>query len=107
MKPRKLFIFMCLFKQIKLLTALKSIGCRSRVSDVGRVLRLTNPLSTTTPQGVVLAAKPGQPYLLSKNVNDISKEYTKEPGFKSQSRRCRVIVLGKLFTPIVAMFTKQ
>jgi len=29
------------------------------------------------------------------------------PGFKSQSRRCRVTVLGKLFTPIVPMFTKQ
>jgi len=27
------------------------------------------------------------------------------PGFQSQSRRCRVTVLGKLFTPIV--FTKQ
>jgi len=29
------------------------------------------------------------------------------PGFKSQSRRCRVTVLGKLFTPIVLLFTKQ
>ena len=29
------------------------------------------------------------------------------PGFKSQSRRCRVTILGKLFTPIVALFTKQ
>ena len=29
------------------------------------------------------------------------------PGFKSQSRRCWVIVLGKLFTPIVPLFTKQ
>jgi len=29
------------------------------------------------------------------------------PGFKSQLRRCRVIVLGKLFTPIVPLFTKQ
>ena len=27
------------------------------------------------------------------------------PGFKSQSRRCRVTVLGKLFTPIVPLFT--
>ena len=26
---------------------------------------------------------------------------------KSQSRRCRVTVLGKLFTPIVPLFTKQ
>jgi len=29
------------------------------------------------------------------------------PGFKSQSRRCRVTVLGKLFTPIVPLFAKQ
>jgi len=29
------------------------------------------------------------------------------PGFKSQSRRCRVTVLGKLFTPIEPLFTKQ
>ena len=29
------------------------------------------------------------------------------PGFKSQSRRCRLSVLGKLFTPNVPLFTKQ
>jgi len=29
------------------------------------------------------------------------------PGFKSQSRRCRVTVLDKLFTPIVPLFSKQ
>jgi len=29
------------------------------------------------------------------------------PGVKSQSRRCRVTVLGKLFTPVVPLFTKQ
>jgi len=29
------------------------------------------------------------------------------PVFKSQPRRCRVTVLGKLFTPIVPLFTKQ
>ena len=29
------------------------------------------------------------------------------PEFKSQSRRCRVTVLGKLFTPIVPLFAKQ
>jgi len=28
-------------------------------------------------------------------------------GFKSQSRRCWVTVLGKLFTPVVPLFTKQ
>jgi len=29
------------------------------------------------------------------------------PGFKSQSWRCRVTILGKLLTPIVSLFTKQ
>ena len=29
------------------------------------------------------------------------------PGFKSQPRRGRVTVIGKLFTPIVPLFTKQ
>jgi len=29
------------------------------------------------------------------------------PGFKSQPRRCRITVLGKLFTPTVPLFTKQ
>ena len=29
------------------------------------------------------------------------------PGFKSQLRRCRVTVLGKLFTPTVPLITKQ
>jgi len=28
-------------------------------------------------------------------------------GFKSQSRHCWVTVLGKLFTPIMPLFTKQ
>ena len=29
-----------------------------------------------------------------------------QKGLKSQSRRCRVTVLGKLFTPIMPLFTK-
>jgi len=29
------------------------------------------------------------------------------PEFQSQPRRCRVTVLGKLFIPIVPLFTKQ
>ena len=32
---------------------------------------------------------------------------TEGPGFESQSRLCRVTVLGKLFTLIVPLFTKQ
>jgi len=30
-----------------------------------------------------------------------------QPGFKSQPQRCRVTVLGNLFTPIVPLFTEQ
>jgi len=29
------------------------------------------------------------------------------PGFKSLPRRCRIAVVGKLFTPTVPLFTKQ
>jgi len=38
------------------------------------------------------------------NVLDLGAE---GPRFKSQPQRCRVTVLGKLFTPIVPLFTKQ
>ena len=30
-----------------------------------------------------------------------------EPGFRLQPRHCRVTVLGKLFTPVMPLFTKQ
>jgi len=40
-------------------------------------------------------------------LNNFDSPYTPQIGFKSQSRRCRVTVLGKLFTPIVPLFTKQ
>ena len=33
--------------------------------------------------------------------------WTQAHNSKSQSLRCRVTVLGKLFTPIVPLFTKQ
>ena len=29
------------------------------------------------------------------------------PGFESQPQRCRVTVLGKLFTPVMPLFIKQ
>ena len=45
--------------------------------------------------------------LLSSRVVSVLDSGAEGPGFKSQSRRCRVTVLGKLFTPIVPLFTKQ
>ena len=45
--------------------------------------------------------------LLGSRVVSVLDSGAERPGFKSQSRRCRVTVLGKLFTLIVPLFTKQ
>jgi len=44
---------------------------------------------------------------LGSRVVSVLDSGTKQPGSKSQPRRCQVTVLGKLFTPIVPLFTKQ
>ena len=44
---------------------------------------------------------------LGSRVVSVLDSGAERPGFKSQSRRCRVTVSGKLFTPIVTLFTKQ
>ena len=44
---------------------------------------------------------------LGSRVVSVLDSGTEGPGFKLQSRRCRVTVLGKLLTPIVPLFTKQ
>ena len=44
---------------------------------------------------------------LSNGVVSVLDSGAERPGFKSQPLRCRVTVLGKLFTHIVPMFTKQ
>jgi len=49
----------------------------------------------------------GQLVLLDSRVVSVLDSGAEGPGFKSQSGRCRVTVLGKLFTPIVPLFTKQ
>jgi len=45
--------------------------------------------------------------LLDSRVVSLLDSGAEGPGFKSQPRRCRVKVLGKLFTLIVSLFTKQ
>ena len=42
---------------------------------------------------------------LGSQVVSVLDSGTEGPGFKSQSRRCRITVLGKLFTPTVPLFT--
>jgi len=44
---------------------------------------------------------------LGSRVVSVLDSGAERPGFKSQPRRCRVTVLGKLFTPIVPLFTRQ
>ena len=47
------------------------------------------------------------PRWLGSRVVSVLDSGAEGPGFKSQSRRCRVTVLGKLLTPIVPLFTMQ
>ena len=44
---------------------------------------------------------------LGRRVVSVLDSGAEGPGFKSQSRRYRETVLGKLFTPVVPQFTKQ
>ena len=46
-------------------------------------------------------------YVTVRRVVSLLDSGAEGPGFKSQSRRCWVTVLGKLFTSIVPLFTKQ
>jgi len=45
--------------------------------------------------------------ILGSRVVSVLDSGAEGPGFKSQLRRCRVTVLGKLLTPIVPLFAKQ
>jgi len=54
--------------------------------------------------GFISRSAPGW---LDSRVVSVLDSGTEGPGFKSQSRRCRITVLGKLFTPVVPLFTKQ
>jgi len=47
------------------------------------------------------------PGLAISNVVSVLDSGAEKSGFKSQSRRCRVTVLGKLLTPIAPLYTKQ
>ena len=44
---------------------------------------------------------------LGSRVVSVLDSGTEGPGFKSRPLRCRVTILGKLFTPTVPLFTKQ
>ena len=52
-------------------------------------------------------ADTSEPQWLGSRVVSVLDSGAEGPGFKSQPRRCPVAVLGKLFTPVVPLFTKQ
>ena len=66
-------------------------------------------LSLSTPHLLSLFTPPLPSFQewLSSRVVSVLDSGAEGPGFKSQPQRCRVTVLGKLFTPIVPLFTKQ
>jgi len=57
--------------------------------------------------GLAASFRDATDFLMCSRVVCVLDSGAVEPGFRSQPRRCRVTVLGKLFTPIVPLFTKQ
>jgi len=92
-----------------------------RTDILSRALHATIQRGTTSalPSGVTRRHQPHavhgrfartaivSPGSLGSRVVSVLDSGAVRPGFKSRSRRCRVTVLGKLFTPIVPLFTKQ
>ena len=67
----------------------------------------SNLLDLLTSEVGIVLLNPSFLFLLLSRVVSVLDSGTVGPGFKSPSRCCRVTVLGKLFTPIVPLFTKQ
>ena len=85
-------------------------GSEDTVSLTGRVMRNnfygTIDKVASSPFLVVFIFSVEKGWLGSRVVSVLDSG-AEGPGLKSQSRCCRVTVLGKLFTPIVPLFTKQ
>ena len=60
----------------------------------------------TVTQSMITVISPIGTWLGSRVVSVLNSGAV-EPGFKSQPRRCRITVSGKLFTSIVPLFNKQ
>jgi len=63
---------------------------------------ITTPTTITTAAVVVVVV-----FVVFWALVNVLDSGAEGPGFKSQLRRCRVTVFGKLFTSIVPLFTKQ
>ena len=81
--------------------------CQTTAETVKHYTVHTSASTITTVQGYYLNSKYYLNGWLGSRVVSVLDSGAVGPGFKSQSRRCRVTVLGKLFTLIVPLFTKQ
>ena len=83
---------------------------RGESSAIGRV-RLSASFTLSCQNQLIFdpdfCKQTGHEGWLGSRVVSVLESGAEGPGFKSQPWRCRVTVLGKLFTPIVPLFTKQ
>jgi len=92
-------------------TVLPSVGFRSWSRFLAVSLQMAWVINPAVgcryfPPGLHLPPQPSRG-LLTILLLSVLDSVAEGPGFKSQSRHCLVTVLGKLFTPIVPLFTKQ
>jgi len=82
--------------------------CRRRSAATNRprssVVAVVTSLSASP---LKIPCQPSSKIRLGSRVVSVLDSGAERPGFKSQSRRCRVTVLDKLFAPIVPLFSKQ
>jgi len=74
------------------------------LNDVYTIQPVVEPVVQREYTALVVFPVPGW---LGSRVVSVLDSGAEGPGFKSQSRCCQATVLGKLFTPVVPLFTKQ
>ena len=82
----------------------KGDRCQSKCDPAICVLSWQVAAAATRPYAVSNVATGGS--VADSRVVSVLDSGTEAPGFKSQPQRCRVTVLGKLYTPIMPLFTK-
>ena len=93
---------------------LSNVPSRSHSSSRCSSIAVPAPQHTAVISKLLLTATAGcynwhysHPPWLGSRVVSMLDSGAEGPGFKSQTRRCRVTVLGKLHTPFVPLFTMQ
>ena len=88
-------------------TSVARRSCATRRGSTGVTAFLVSARTLAPPRLSVCGPLAYTGWLGSRAVSVLDSGGAVGPGFKSQPLRCRVTVSGKLFTPIVPLFTKQ